>query len=760
MRLGTIAFLLGILLAQQGEQLPAIEWYGLLPVLMLATWRVSYVWRIALIFISGFLWAGLIATWMLQNQLPTEHEGLELVLEGRVNSIPIQRERTLRFDFATTIDTKPYTVRLNWYNRHEQRPRANEYWRLRVKLKRRYGFMNPGGFDYEGYLFRHGIHATGYVRRDDINERLLYKGTQGNLVLATRNHLSNRLNETHSELPHLGLIEALAIGYRANIDPVERTLLTQTGTNHLVAISGLHIGLVAGIVYMLVRLLAGHCYRLVNICPAPIVAAWAALMAAFVYSALAGFAIPTQRALLMVGVFLFCIVVRRKTSVSYALSVALIGILIGQPLAVNEYGFWLSFTAVAIIVFTLQGRLKQPSSFVNIVKTQFYIALGMLPLMLIFFQQSSYVSPIANMFAVPWVSFITVPITLIGVMTIDAFPMLSLLAIKISSWSLEILLTVLDWLHTPTFTLYQSLTPPTWTLVPAVVGAVWLLMPKGTPSRWLATVLFLPILFIHKQGPSHGLVELTLLDVGQGLSVYIRTRNHSLLYDTGARFSKRFDAGSAVIIPFLRNEGVRNLDRLIVSHGDNDHSGGATSILSTIPVNSIFTGANRKRWNHPDANSCSDGQRWQWDGVLFEMLSPTTNQRVGGNNGSCVLRLTAGNQSILLPGDVEKATEFKLLQTHGKRLQADVLIAPHHGSKTSSSAPFLNIVNPRIVLIPNGYRNRFGFPHPDVVNRYAQAGIKWYETAKNGAITLTIGTKQVITPQSWRLQERRFWHTQ
>ena len=760
MRLGTIALLLGILMAQWVEQLPAIEWYGLLPFLVLAAWRVSPLWRLTLIAISGFLWAGLIASLMLQNQLPAELEGLELVLEGRISSIPIHRERVLRFDFATTIDAKPYTVRLNWYNQYEQLPRANEYWRLRVKLKRRYGFMNPGGYDYEGYLFRQGIHATGYVRRDDSNERLVSERQQNNFVLTMRQHLLHRLNETHSDLPHLGLIEALAIGHRANIDPDERILLTQTGTNHLVAISGLHIGLVAGLVYMLMKFFAGRCHRLINKVPAPIIAAWSALLAAFIYSALAGFAIPTQRALLMVGVFLFCIIMRRETSISYVLSIALIGILISQPLAVNDYGFWLSFTAVAIIVFTLQGRLKQPSKTVNTVKIQFYIALGMLPLMLVFFQQSSYVSPIANMFAVPWVSFVTVPATLIGVLTIDVWPTLSGLAIHLSNWSLAVLLSVLDGLNTPSFTLYQSLTPPSWTLIPAIAGVVWLLMPKGTPSRWLAIVLLLPILFIHKKGPEYGQVELALLDVGQGQSVFIRTRNHSLLYDTGPRFSKHFDAGRAVILPFLRSEGVRKLDMLVVSHGDKDHSGGAKSILSSTPVDRILTGANSRRWNYPGAKACADGQRWQWDGVVFEILSPVSINRTGGNNSSCVLRLSVAQQSVLIPGDIEKVTELKLLKNHGQALQSDVLIAPHHGSKTSSSWHFLKTVAPDFVLIPNGYRNRFGFPHPEVVNRYAKSGIKWYETAKNGALRLTIGTGQTIAPRSWRLQNRRFWTTQ
>jgi len=762
MRLGTIAFLLGIMAVQQCDQLPALHWYGLIPVLLILAWRMPALPRTVLIAAIGFLWAGLFASMNMEDQLPKRLEGQDLLLEGRVVSIPKQGERTLRFDYATNIEGRSYRIRLNWYNLHGRQPQANETWRLRVKLKRRYGFMNPGGFDYERLLFRQGVDATGYVRRDDSNEVLPETVTDfgGNIILAMRNYVSSRLGEQLGDHSRRGLIEALAIGHRTYISNAEWDILTRTGTNHLVAISGLHIGLIAGLVYVLMQFIFSRSVWIVTRCPAQVLAAVCALLAAIIYSALAGFAIPTQRALIMVGVFMLAIIMRHETTVSRVLMTALLGILLIDPLAVVDYGFWLSFGAVAIIAFTLSGRLGIGKKLFHLGKIQLVIAIGMLPLMLVFFQQASLVAPLANMIAVPWISLVTVPVTLVGTITLDGLPFLSELAFTVSSWSLDMLVAVLNGLSQMEMATYETHSPHAWTLLPAMAGIAWLLMPRGTPSRWLGICFLLPMLLIARQGPERGVVNIILLDVGQGLSVFVRTQHHSLVYDTGPRFSDSFNTGKAVIVPVLKHEDIKLLDTLIVGHGDNDHSGGADSVLSGIQVDTVLTGAQKGRWHHERAEACHAGQRWRWDGVLFEILSPHDDERRGGNNNSCVLRISTPDQALLIPGDIEHATEQKLVNKYAARLKSDVLIAPHHGSKTSSSQDFLDAISPAVILIPNGYRNRFGFPHPDVTRRYDEKGISWYETATEGAISLVMGKSGLPEPISWRNKAKRYWHTQ
>ncbi|MCK4743777.1 MAG: DNA internalization-related competence protein ComEC/Rec2 [Sulfuriflexus sp.] len=762
MRTWTIAFLMGIAVAQQCSQTPNPAWLLLLPACLLAFVRANYWLRSLFVFILGFLWLFTTALLFSHHSFPQEFEGQELLLEGTIASIPKISSRSSRFDFTTQLDNKPYKFRLSWYKKHFRPPQAGERWRLLVKLKRPHGVMNPGGFDYERSLYRHGVSATGYVRSNDINERIITT----DLILAPsvwvaklRQSISNALRKELKGKQHQGLIEALAIGNRDKITASEWDILTRTGTIHLVAISGLHIGLVAGLVFFIIRFVVGRSKFLMRQLPVQIPAAAFAIMAAFFYAMLAGFSIPTQRAFLMVYVVMISLMQRRTIRSSNVIALSLLLILIFDPMSILDAGFWLSFGAVAVILFAVTGRLRAPASIFSWGKIQLVIAIGMLPMTLMFFQRISLSAPIANLFAVPLVSFVTVPATLLGAVTLDLSTELSGLLLHVATESLNILWFLLEWLNAQPWSIIETHVPVAWTLIPAAIGAVWLLMPRGFPTRWMAVTLFLPVILVTPQKPEIGELRLSLIDVGQGLSVFIQTRNHSLVFDAGPRYSESFDAGKNIVIPFIKSQGLLSLDALIVSHGDNDHSGGAKAILNQLNVNRVYTGANTKRWQHETAVACQAGDEWQWDGVSFKFLHPIKEQGMGGNNRSCVLQVSIGTHSILLPGDIETKAENELVARFKDQLKSDLLIAPHHGSKTSSSPVFIEHVAPQMVFVANGYRNRYRFPHQSVTQRYTDSEIAWFETAKLGAISVTMTAEGLAKPVFWRDKLLRYWHT-
>jgi competence protein ComEC len=386
---------------------------------------------------------------------------------------------------------------------------------------------------------------------------------------------------------------------------------------------------------------------------------------------------------------------------------------------------------------------------------QVLASFGLLPLLLLFFQQGSLSAPLANLVAVPLVGFAVVPLTLLGSALVAFWPegggVLLRLAADLFQWfwpGLEMLVGKVPLL---------SRSVPIWTLAPALLGMAWLLMPRGWPFRSLGAFLLLPMLLVKTAPPAEGTAQFTLLDVGQSLAAVVQTHRHTLVFDTGLRFPSGFDAGKGVLLPFLRQRGIEQVDILLLSHGDNDHIGGARSLSDGIPIKRILTSAPHKvTWARPEP--CRSGQSWQWDGVEFSVLHPPDLGRDGrGNDESCVLMVSVGEQRVLLPGDIEAAAE-RILVAGDAELHAQVLIAPHHGSKTSSTSAFIEAVQPDWVLYPVGYRNRFGFPNPKVSERYRQAGVREIRSDRSGAVSLTLG-EGGIQPQSWRLHVRRYWHS-
>jgi len=738
-----LSLLAGILLTQQLPSLPDSQWlilggFGAGIMAWLRYWRSVF-------FVIGVLWVCAFATVRLADRLPAQLEGIELPVTGIIASLPDYDERRVSFDFIVTASKQklPSKLRLSWYY-PDQPIKAGQQWTFTVKLKRPHGSFNANGADYERQLFISGIGATGYIR-PTTKPVILGQESARFSIQVWRQTITDRLTELLANHPSLPLIKALTIGDGSAIPQPQWEVFRQTGTTHLVVISGSHIGLIAGLVYFLVLRLWAWTGILTR--SPQQVAAVVALVVGVFYAALAGFFIPTQRAVIMLAVAMIAIIAQRNTQPLHILATALMIVLLIDPLAVLSAGSWLSFIAVSLIIYTVAGRLGKLKLIWETIKLNALMSLGLAPLTLLFFQQISLISPVANLVAVPVISFLVVPLALLAVVLMFISSTLAVGIFWLVDWLLQKLQWLLDSLAALPFATIHHAQPPIWMLGFAVLSMLILLAPRGMPARWLGAVLLLPLVFTETKRPATGDIELTLLDVGQGLSVVIQTAEHNLIYDTGAKFSADSDSGKNVLLPFLYQQGVHKIDQLIISHGDNDHIGGAKSLISGIPVEKLLTSVPEKL-NAYQPVQCIAGQSWIWDSVLFTILSPD-GQTNSDNNNSCVLQVQSAHGTALLTGDIEAQAEEWLVTTYGNRLKAEVLIAPHHGSKTSSTRAFLQTVQAKTILIPSGYRNQFGHPHDDVLTRYRDFNADWLNSADSGAITVS------VKHGAWRIQAQR-----
>lgn len=760
MRLGTLAFLAGILAFQQLADVPDQRWCWLIIPLLLAA--VVRFLRFPALIACGFLWTLLHVSGSLSGGISSDLEGEDVLLEGVVASIPADRERGVRFEFDVISMSQgqnrhpsPGRILLNWYD-PVPALRVGDTWRLQARLKRARGLMNPGGFDYEGWLFRHHLRAGGYVRAEGDNQRVAAQA-RGYAIDRLRQRIADGINAALPGSPYAGIITALTVGEQRAISAAQWEVFARTGTTHLVAISGSHITLVAGLLFFLARWGWSRTGTLALHWPAPKAAAVIALLGAVYYAALAGFSVPVQRALIMVLVVMLGILWQRHRSLGHTLMLALLAVLVYDPLAVMEAGFWLSFGTVALILFVMGNRLVPQGMWWKWGRLHWLISIGLLPVMLILFQRVSLISPLANFIAVPWINVLVVPPVLAGALLTLISPLAGGWILFLADLCLAGLWPVLKWLSDLGLAQWTQHAPPWWALLPGLVGVALLLAPRDVPGRWLGVVWLFPVFFLPLPRPAAGEIWFTLLDVGQGLAAVVRTHDHALVFDTGPRFSDSFDTGEAVVIPYLRAIGVTRLDTLIVSHGDNDHIGGANSIFKEMAVQRTLSGVPRALPG-TGAEQCASGQRWQWDGVDFEILSPPPGEASDDNNGACVLRIVNGG-GILLPADIEKEAERRLLDTRPQALPARILVVPHHGSKTSSTQDFINEVRPEYALFPAGYRNRYGHPKPEVVARYRAMGVKMYDSAHHGAITFRLDAKgRVVSLETYRQSGRRYWH--
>ncbi|MCW8935730.1 MAG: DNA internalization-related competence protein ComEC/Rec2 [Gammaproteobacteria bacterium] len=729
--------------------------------------------RVFIAFLIGYLWALLFAQLYFLHQLPEELHGQNILLEGVVDNLPAINETSVRFNLKVkrylSINGQksdilpanlPDKVRLSWFH-YKEEIHNGEHWQLLVRLKQPHGMFNPGGFDYEKWLYQENIQATGYIRKSHQNIKLSKKDNG-------INRLREKLQLILSDLPdstYKGLLQALTIGQKSKISSEQWEVLRLTGTNHLMAISGLHIGLIAVMTFVLVSwLVPGFlCLYLSS----SQIAALASLLVAGFYAMLAGFTVPTQRAFIMLLVMMLAILLKRPVFSLNTLALSLIAVLIINPVNVLSVGFWLSFIAVLIISLVSNSRVQVKQLHLNTllqsIRVQWLIALGMLPLSVLLFQQGSLISPVANMLAIPLVGMLIVPLcllaSLISVVSLD----LSVWVFTLTSDVLAYIWLILEWLSELPFNNWQRSTVPLLHSVLALIGVVILLLPKGLTVRFYGLFLLIPLLNYEYPKPQQGAFWIDVLDVGQGLSVLIRTREKSLLYDTGAKFSKNFDIGEKVVVPYLKYIGLNQLNTLMISHGDNDHAGGVKSVLNKLGTQSILGESSyikKELSTYKTANFCKAGQKWTWNAVNFEVLHPVLSYK-RLNNRSCVLKVWNQHYSLILPGDIESKAERDMLKNSADKLKTDILLVPHHGSNTSSSINWLEKTAPQVAIVSAGYRNRFGHPTDKVLKNYEIMTSRVLNTAISGMIQIKVPALQsaeLIKTTQYRKVRTHYWN--
>jgi competence protein ComEC len=754
MTLAALAFAAGAAALQLQAELPSLAWAAV--VLLFALRR--RILLVPLAFAAGFFWAAAVAHLRMADWLAPELEGRDLEVVGVVSGLPAVSERAVRFEFEVESagPRLPGKLLLAWHRTPwledapallEESVHPGERWLFTVRLRRPHGHLNPHGFDYEAWLLERGIGATGYVRQRGEQRRLGSRSSFFDYVEKARETVRDRFARQLGATPAAGVLAALAVGDQRAISAEEWRLFNRTGVTHLMSISGLHVTLVSGLAAWLVafgwRRVPAAALRL----PARKAAAAAAIAAALGYTLLAGFAVPAQRTFYMVGVVALALWSGRIASPSRTLALALAAVVAADPWAPLAPGLWLSFGAVALLFYVAanEPRLAQWA------RMQWAITIGLAPAALLLFGQISLAGPLANALAIPVVSVVVTPLALLAVI----FPAEFLL--QIAAWLVEWLLSFLEWCALLPGALWQQHVPPLWTVLLALGGAAWMLAPGGVPWRAGGLALAAPAFALAPPAPAAGEAWITALDVGQGLAVIVRTASRTLLYDAGPAYGPEADSGGRIVVPVLRGAGIASLDLLVVSHEDADHLGGALTVLETLEVHGLASSLPRGHRLHSLVAAparCAAGTRWEWDGVRFEFLHPPSAwESARRNNQSCVLRVEAAGAAMLLTGDIERLAEAALAR---EAVKADVLLVPHHGSRTSSTDEFIAAVAPRWAVVPAGYRNRFGHPAREVVARYEAAGVRLVRTDLDGAVSVVlrkepqVGTERARHPRYWR----------
>lgn len=754
-----VLVLAGVMALHQLPILPRPSWA--IPAFILALLAAgrparSWVWP----FLAGFVWTWWVAADGLSRRVPARLHGQDLLLAGYVSGFVSGDDRRLTFSFQLHPGQRQVDVparwRLSWY-RPEFRLRPGQDLQILVRVRQARSLGNPESFDYEGWLFREGVGGTGYVRKLAATQRSAQSLPQW--WLRERALLYERLSTL---IPTRGaLLGALAVGARHEFTARDWTVLRRTGTSHLVAISGLHVGLVATGAFLVLRaLLLRSPWLLIGLYAADL-AAIGALTSAFVYTALAGFGVPAQRALLMLAMATVAFLSRYRIAPGEALGVALVGVLAANPLAVLGAGFWLSFGAVATLLAVVmpyalpgesaQGRWLHGGWIAGLIRTQWAIALALAPLLLLNFGELAVLAPLVNLLAVPWFSFVLVPATLLlTLLCIVQEDFASLL----SGWVSPLVAHTwfaLQWLADVPWGSVAWPGRPLSLVVCAAAGTAAFLLASGFPGRGLFLVLLIPVFTWRAPPLGPGQVRLTVLDVGQGLAALVETRHHVLIYDAGPASPGGFDAGASVVVPALRARGWRNVDRLVVGHGDQDHAGGTLAVLEAFPGTPLLAGPGVKQ----AGTRCGAGQSWEWDQVQFSFLHPTARAD-SENNGSCVLRVAGNGGVVLLTGDIQRVAEAELV-SRGAALAASVVVVPHHGSATSSTSAFVQAVSPDLAIVPAGFNNRWGMPDAAVVARWRMAGAQVLTTGDSGAVVLVLDRAGVRLERLGR--RTRYWHT-
>ncbi|MEM7251466.1 MAG: DNA internalization-related competence protein ComEC/Rec2 [Pseudomonadota bacterium] len=745
MRSATIAFAAGIGVCQLATARPSLWFFSLIPAIWLIgrRWQLRRAGALALWIGAGVIWSLWRADSFGLASLPAHLDGTTDRLVGVVVSVPDQTPDRTRFRLMVTRAPGAFailegaTIQLAWY-RDAPAIAPGSLWQLRAKLRRPRGLLSPGAFDAALWARLNGIAARGYVTQGALLG--VHRSARTRLAqwrVSVRDIVSAAVDDPLTR----GLLVALSVGIRADVSPATWRVFQRSGTAHLLAISGLHVGLLAGFAYWVARL----GWPLVPILGrhwcAPQPAAVAAMCAALGYAALAGFAVPTQRALIMVIVAMGAVLIHRQLARTQALALAAFAILVLEPANVLSLGFWFSFLAVGILLWC--AGCTHIRGWRRWLLAHLAVCSALLPLTLGYVGSQSLWSPLINALSVPWVSICVIPplfvglgLTGLGLEGVGAIGIgLAAAALRWLWWGLDAVVALPPNVSLPIHPAALPLGAISVLLI-ATVGVFWWFAPLGVPGRRLAWVLWLPLLIGQPERTRSGTARLSLLDVGQGLAAVVETRHHVAVYDAGAN-RMGYDMGAAVVSPYLRRQSWRRIDELLASHDDNDHAGGIVHLAATFNPRRIT--ANPRRF--AGAEACEAGRAWRVDGVRFQIVWPPTaseRSRVS-NNGSCVLRVLAGKQVAFLSGDIEASAERTLVGWWGASLAADVLVVPHHGSDSSSSVRFLTRIQPKIALASVGWLNRYGMPDSAVVARYRARGVEWWSTAESGALHVTIG---------------------
>ncbi|MFI4938128.1 MAG: DNA internalization-related competence protein ComEC/Rec2 [Candidatus Berkiellales bacterium] len=703
----------------------------------------------------GFSWAFVVAKNKLSWQFTTSQWDRPIPLVGEVIGISQRFDQGMRFDLLLSkYDLKSLArsqavkVRLFWSQ--PQKLIAGDKIACLAQLKPPWHLANPGGFDQQKQFFIEGIKATGKVI--SIEQIIPAKHCYLNCL---RQHLYQRMEDLVGKKPLLGVIQAMTLGINGNITKAQWQIFQATGTTHVVSISGSHIGLVAMLCFGLVTLIVKRFLWMTTLSTSNTMSAIVAIISAVIYSLLAGFSIPTKRSCVMILVAMLALLKRQPILTWETLAVSWFSIFIFDPLAPLQMGFWLSFGCVAALILGRSYYVGR-SRFHQWLLPQWVVFIGLLPLCILFFQQIPIWSPLANLIALPIISFWVVPVSLLALLFIPFSDFCATLCLQVAHSGLSILWQILEKIAMLPHSVYEQGAPSPWVLVLAFLSAVLLLIPSGIPGRQFAWLGFLPMIFFQPSALSPGEVKFTLLDVGQGLAAVVQTQKHVLLFDAGPQYGEGEDAGKRVIKPFLLSQHIKKLDKVIISHGDLDHRAGLNG-LRQWPIDAIIT-SEAVRLTMP-SQPCVAGQSWEWDGVHFTFLNPPSTGVKKRNDLSCVLKIANEAHSILLTGDIEYSAEQKILKHFPIFLKSTILVVPHHGSLTSSSLDFVTQVAPLYALFPVGLANRYGFPKKEILKRYEAMGSQNLLVSETGALIFHLPARGSLpAPIQWRGAHKRYWH--
>jgi competence protein ComEC len=760
-----LAFLAGDCFLQSSLILPNKEAIFLVFIIgiLVTIWFKKYCrfYYLFLAFILGHVWAAWYANDVLSWSLAKGLEGVPVVIRGHVASVPNTGEGGTQFLFQPKeLNHLPIksSILFRLYYRTSEKIRVGDEWQFLAKLKRIHGIQSPLAFDEEAWALQKGLRAHGYIIPNKQN-RWLSHASYRFIINQYRQALKEKIEIYLPHTPTAPWLLTLMLGEHNGVLKEDWQVLRRTGTNHLMAIAGLHIGIVAGLTHWLVNLVWRRFPYLLLRMPASEAGALASLFIAAIYSALAGFSVPTQRALTMLSIFIFTLLLRRKINIWYSWAYAILLTLILNPLSLLTESFWLSFGTIALLLYGMNGRLSSKGWWWHWGRAQWVISIGLIPLTLIFFQECSLASVLVNSIAIPWLSFLILPLCLLSIVCMFFSHHITHFLLILADKNLAILWMFLSWMAKLPWSSWHQVILGPFIFITMLIGILCLLAPRGFPFRWIGIIWLLPSLLCKQAVPKTSEVWFTLLDVGQGLSAIIQTKNHLLVYDAGPKYGPRGpDMGERVVVPYLNSIGINHIDKLIISHSDNDHAGGVNTLLDHFNVDTIFVSEKKRGPLLREAVYCLANFSWQWDGVTFSFLYPTKEMLQLKNDSSCVLRIDNGTHVILLTGDIEKYAEAKLLDTFSNKLSSQILIAPHHGSKTSSTDAFISSVRPQFVLYATGYRNRYHFPHPKVISAYNKIGAEQFNTAETGTVHFKIGKEQSkIEIQPYRLTHQNYW---